>query len=139
MRWVAGVLALGSGFSATVSLTVSVSAATSSVLAPEVAFSSAEIVCVIDTTAKSMFVDLQRCKGMNDLRIDVNSIPGWTVDYTKEATVLSEHPHSVELILKAYSSEGYLPKIVVRTLAADSVNIDTKDMRHTLYKERVKE
>ena len=100
-------------------------------------FSSAEIVCVIDTTAKSMFVDLQRCKGMNDLRIDVNSIPGWTVDYTKEATVLSEHPDRVELILKAYSNEEFLPKMVVRTLSADGVTVDTKDMRHTLYRHRV--
>jgi hypothetical protein len=92
---------------------------------------------VIDTTAKSMFVDLQRCKGMNDLRIDVNSIPGWTVDYTQGAAVQPEHPDRVELILKAYSNEEFLPKIVVRTLAPDSVNVDTKDMRHTLYRQRI--
>jgi hypothetical protein len=100
-------------------------------------FSSAEIVCVIDTTAKRMFVDLSRCNGPSDLRINVNSIPGWTVDYTQGAAVQPEHPDRVELILKAYSNEEFLPKIVVRTLAPDSVNVDTKDMRHTLYRQRI--
>jgi hypothetical protein len=67
----------------------------------------------------------------------VNSIPGWTVDYTQGAAVQPEHPDRVELILKAYSNEEFLPKIVVRTLAPDSVNVDTKDMRHTLYRQRI--
>jgi phage shock protein PspC (stress-responsive transcriptional regulator) len=97
----------------------------------------AEICCVVDTVAKRIFVDLPRCSGTNDLRMTINSIPGWQVDYTKGAAVQPEHPDRVELILKAYSNEGFLPKMVVRTLSADGVTVDTKDMRHTLYRHRV--
>ena len=97
----------------------------------------AEICCVVDTVAKRIFVDLPRCSGTNDLRMTINSIPGWQVDYTKGAAVQPEHPDRVELILKAYSNEEYLPKMVVRTLSADGVTVDTKDMRHTLYRHRV--
>ncbi len=98
---------------------------------------TAELCCVVDTVAKRIFVDLPRCSGTNDLRMTINSIPGWQVDYTKGAAVQPEHPDRVELILKAYSNEGFLPKMVVRTLSADGVTVDTKDMRHTLYRHRV--
>ncbi len=99
---------------------------------------STEICCVIDTVAKRMFIDLPRCKGTENIQIAVNSIPGWSVDYIQDAAVQPLLAHRVELLLKVYSDNDYLPKIVVRTLSADTLSVDTKDMRHTLYRQRIK-
>lgn len=100
----------------------------------------AELCCVVDTVAKKMFVDLSRCTGMVDLRIDVNSIPGWTVDYTKDGKSLLEYSAgSFEFSLKVYSDEEYLPKLIVRSRSIDGSNVVAKDMRHTMYRHRMNE
>ncbi|MBQ5663261.1 MAG: PspC domain-containing protein [Bacteroidaceae bacterium] len=102
-------------------------------------FSSAEICCVVDTLAKRMFVDLSRCKGLDDLNIEVNSIPGWTVDYVKDASFEPENSDRVELILKLSSLEGALPKLVVRTSSSKSSETVEKDVHHTVWKQRSRE
>lgn len=100
---------------------------------------SVEICCVVDTVAKRMFIDLPRCKGADDLQIAANSIPGWSVDFRKDSDEQLEQPHRVELLLKLYSEDGCLPKMVVSTLSPDNLNVNSKDIMHTLYKQRLSE
>ena len=97
---------------------------------------TAEIHCAIDTVNKCLWVDLSRCKGLNSLKIERNSIVGWQTEVVKDGYSLDEHPGSFEMLLKVYGDdykiEGTpLPKL---TLCEKIVGgVATKAILETLY------
>lgn len=96
--------------------------------------SLSDICCVIDTVAKKVFVDLSNCTGADDLRISVNSIPGWSVEYIEQVAMQPAQPNRVEFLMRVYADRT-LPSLLVREVTPDG-SVKAKAIPQTVYKER---
>ena len=98
----------------------------------------AGLYCLIDTAAKHIRVDRSRSQNFGNVKVEMNSIPGWQVDVVDEIAAEDRSEGCFALGLKSYRGvkiiKGTMPKLTIyETIDGEEQN---RDILHTLYRSR---
>lgn len=98
---------------------------------------NAGLCCLVDTAAKQMWIDLARCNNPGNVRVEMNSIPGWQVEVAKTSLPAEKYSTGITLSLDSYRDVKIvkgLPKLTIR----ETINgvEEKKEVLHTIYRTR---